>query len=97
MHDPKSLVVKSWKATGRLFPLVTQCLDSKTTASTDIGSSVQTNENIDPVSLKYACANLLDPNYTWESMFFSYPYLSGFKCRSYKSSCGIWTQAAQNI
>jgi hypothetical protein len=97
MPDPKSLEVKRWKATGRKFPLVTQCLDIKSAASTGIGSSMRTNENTDPVSLKYACANLLDPNYTWGSMFFSYPYMSGFKCRSYKSSCGIWTQVAQNI
>ena len=97
MPNPNSLEVRRWKATGRKFPLVTQSLDIKSAASTGIGSSVRTNENIDPVSLKYACADLLDPNYTWGSMFFSYPYLSSFKCRSYKLSCGIWTQAAQNI
>lgn len=97
MPDPESLVDKKWKATGRKFPLVTQCLDIKSVAPTSIVSSEKAIVDTNSAILKYACANQLDPSYTWGSMFFSYPYMSDFKCRSYKSSCGIWTQAAQNI
>jgi hypothetical protein len=97
LPDPKLLVDKKWKATGRKLPLVTQCLEIRSVAPTSIISSEKAIVGTNPASLKYACANQLDPSYTWGSMFFSYPYLSGFKYRSYKSSYGIWTQAAQNI
>ena len=49
------------------------------------------------VSCDYVHANLMDPKDIWGSTFFSHPYLSGFKCRSYRSSCGIWTHVALNI
>ncbi|GKB31235.1 putative ribonuclease H-like domain-containing protein [Tanacetum coccineum] len=42
-----------------------------------------------------ACANQSEPNQHWGSNFPNSPSSSVFKCRSYKSSFGIWTQAAQ--
>ena len=97
MTNPKPLEAKKWKETGRNFSLVTKCFDNKSVAPTSVVSSVETIACTNNVSPKYVCANQLDPNHTWGSTFFSYPYLSGFKCRSYKSSCGNWTQVAQNI
>ena len=93
----KHSIVKEWKATGRIFPLVTQCPDVRSTASSSKTVTDNSIECINPASVMYVCANQSEPNCTWGSTFFSYPYLSGFKCRSYKSSFGIWTQAAQNI
>jgi hypothetical protein len=86
--------IKKWMPTGRTFPLETRRTTSRSCASLNTitnGTSV-TYDN--PV---FVCANLTDPNDLWGSSFVSYPPLSGFKCRSYKSSFGIWTQAAQNI
>jgi hypothetical protein len=91
MTNLKPLEAKKWKATGRNFPLGTQCFDDKSVAPISVVSSVETIACTNPVTPRYVCANQLDPNHTWGSMFFSYPYLSGFKCRSYKSSCCIWT------
>lgn len=97
MTNPKPLEAKKWKATGRNFPLVTKCYDDKSVAPTSVVSSMEIIACTNPVFPKYVCDNQLDPNHTWGSTFFSYPYLSSFKCRSYKSSYGIWTQADQNI
>ncbi|GJT76323.1 hypothetical protein Tco_1043048 [Tanacetum coccineum] len=41
------------------------------------------------------CANQQEPNQNWGSNFPNSPSSSVFKCRSYRSSFGIWIQAAQ--
>ncbi|GKC59044.1 hypothetical protein Tco_1086642 [Tanacetum coccineum] len=50
-------------------------------------------------SMKYTTvsSNQQDPNRIWGSNIPNSPSLSVFKCKSYRSSFGIWTQAAQNI
>ena len=86
--------VKKWRPTGRIFPIEALCPTLRSNASTCAISTVNPTSSISPV---YVCTNQMDPNCTWGSTFFSYPPLSGFKCRSYKSSYGIWTQAVLNI
>jgi hypothetical protein len=92
--NSKVVPIKKWRPTSRRFPVEA--------LSTTPRSSASTCKNTSSISVTYdnpmfVCANQTDPNCLWGSSFFSYPPLSGFKCRSYKSSFGIWTQAAQNI
>ena len=86
--------VKKWRPTGRIFPIESKCPNLRSNTSICAVSTVNSTSSISPV---FAGTNQMDPNCTWGSTFFSYPPLSGFKCRSYKSSYGIWTQAVLNI
>ena len=93
----KQSTVKAWKATGRIIPIAKQCIVTKSDTHTREILTDQVFECAVSDRVKFVCANQTEPNCPWGSTFFSYPYLSDFKCRSYKSSFGIWTQAAQNI
>ena len=88
---------RMWKKTGRTFPLETMCSDNYSNGSLICNTSNMTDVLSDSVNDYTMCANHSDPFCDRGSMSSSYPYLSDFKCRSYKSSFGIWTQAAQNI
>ncbi|GJU11677.1 retrovirus-related pol polyprotein from transposon TNT 1-94 [Tanacetum coccineum] len=70
-----------WRPTGRTFTLSDQCPLTRFTKLTRMSA--------------IACANQSEPNQHWGSNFPNSPSSSVFKCRSYKSSFGIWTQAAQ--
>ncbi|GKG28478.1 hypothetical protein Tco_0406805, partial [Tanacetum coccineum] len=85
---PKALSVKQWMPTGRLIPLGGQCPLVTPTAPTNSPTPVKSN---------LVCSNEPDPNCNWGSNISNSPFLPLFKCRSYRSSSGIWTQAAQNI
>jgi hypothetical protein len=92
--NSKVVPIKKWRPTGRRFPVEALSTTPKSSASNSKNSSSISVTYDNPM---FVCANQTDPNCLWGSSFFSYPPLSGFKCRSYKSSFGIWTQAAQNI
>lgn len=92
--NSKVVLIQKWRPTGRMLPVEAISTNPKSCASKcDNSSSISVTYD-NPM---FVCANQTDPNCLWGSSFFSYPTLSGFKCRSYKSSFGIWTQAAQNI
>ncbi|GJV92247.1 retrovirus-related pol polyprotein from transposon TNT 1-94 [Tanacetum coccineum] len=50
-----------------------------------------------PVKCTIISANQQDPNKNWGTKIPNSPHSTVFKCRSYRSSFGIWTQAVQNI
>ncbi|GKA74862.1 hypothetical protein Tco_0781240 [Tanacetum coccineum] len=50
-----------------------------------------------PVTCATISANQQDPNTNWGSEIPNPPNSTVFKCRWYRSSFGIWTQAVQNI
>nr|GFB89148.1 hypothetical protein [Tanacetum cinerariifolium] len=79
-----------WRPTGQIFNLGNQCPLTRFTPPKVV--SAKHNK-------KWAstCANQKEPNQNWGSNFSNSPSLSGFKCKSYRSSFGIWIQAAQNI
>ena len=92
-------LVNKWIPTGRIIPLGSDHLKPKVVSH---NSEMPTNSDASISSMNAVCDNLTsanqtEPNCSWGSMFFSYPFWSDFKCRSFKSSCGIWTQAALNI
>ena len=94
--NPRCTLVSKWIPTGRTISLGSDHLKPKVISP---NSEMPTTSD---VSMNDVCDNLVfsnqtKPNCSWGSMFFSYPFWSDFKCRSYKSSCGIWTQAALNI
>ncbi|GKE40161.1 hypothetical protein Tco_1463566 [Tanacetum coccineum] len=72
-----------WRPTRRTFTLSDQCPLTRFTKLKGMSAIV--------------CANQSEPNQHWGSNFLNSPSSSIFKCRSYKSSFGIWTQAVQNI
>jgi hypothetical protein len=94
LTNSKVVPIKEWRPTGRIFPLKTPCTTTRSIASTSKCSTSIPVASDNPI---FVCANQMDPNCMWGSNFFSYPPVSVFKCRSYKSSFGTWTQAAQNI
>ena len=79
---------KRWIPTSKVIPLSDHHLGTRSIAPTVSLTSVVS---------ECACANTTDLNCAWGTCYFSYPLLSDIKCRSCKSSFGIWTQAAQNI
>ncbi|GKD09911.1 hypothetical protein Tco_1189596 [Tanacetum coccineum] len=94
---PKILATKQWKPTGRRLPLERQCSLAR---STDLKSDcmpAEPQDTIPPVAYNLACSNQKDPNCNWGSDVSNSPLSFLFKCRSYRSSFGIWTQVAQNI
>nr|GEU70573.1 retrovirus-related Pol polyprotein from transposon TNT 1-94 [Tanacetum cinerariifolium] len=68
-----------WRPTGRIFNLGNQCPLTKFTPPKVVSATQHT---------KWAsiCANKKEPNQNWGSNFLNSPSLSGFKCRSYRSS-----------
>ncbi|GJR90867.1 RNA-directed DNA polymerase, eukaryota, reverse transcriptase zinc-binding domain protein [Tanacetum coccineum] len=72
-----------WMPTGRTFTLGEQCPLTRLTKPNKVSA--------------IAYANPREPNHNWGSNFPNSPSSSVFKCRSYRSSFGIWTQAVQNI
>lgn len=89
--------IKELKPTGRTFPLETQCPLPRPIASTSEISTIETNAPKVLVAPELVCTNQLKPNSNWGSDTPNLLLSSVFKCRSYISSFGIWTQAAQNI
>ncbi|GJR30778.1 hypothetical protein Tco_1107010 [Tanacetum coccineum] len=94
---PKVVPVRQWKPTGRIIPLGEQCPVTRSIASTSAPIVVETQAPMVPIVPDNACTNQLDPNSNWGSGTPNSPFLSVFKCRSYRSSCDIWTQAVHNI
>ncbi|GJV00407.1 hypothetical protein Tco_1329677 [Tanacetum coccineum] len=79
-----------WRPTGRIFTLGEQCPLTRLTKPKVAPAKQNENQAI-------TCANQQEPNQNWGSNFPNSPSSSVFKCRSYRSSFGIWTQAVQNI
>ncbi|GJR08678.1 hypothetical protein Tco_0791330 [Tanacetum coccineum] len=94
---PKVLPVRQWKPTGRLFSLGGQYPLVRNTALTSGTMLVDLQANNNLVEDTHVCTNQQDPNCNWGSNLSYSPFSSLFKCRSYRSFFGIWTQAAQNI
>ncbi|GJT81649.1 hypothetical protein Tco_1055991 [Tanacetum coccineum] len=94
---PKVVPVRQWKPTGRIIPLGEQCPVTRSIASTSALIIVETHAPMVPIVPDNACTNQLEPNINWESGTPNSPFLSVFKCRSYRSSCDLWTQAVHNI
>nr|GEY09557.1 hypothetical protein [Tanacetum cinerariifolium] len=79
-----------WRPTGWILHLGKQCPLTRFTPPQVV--SVTQNKK-----QARTCANQVEPNHNWGSKVSIVPSLSGFKCRSYRSSFGIWIPAAQNI
>nr|GFA95911.1 integrase, catalytic region, zinc finger, CCHC-type, peptidase aspartic, catalytic [Tanacetum cinerariifolium] len=79
-----------WRPTGQTLHLGTQCPLTRFTAPQVVSAAQSKNQ-------ANTCANQKEPNHNWGSKVSNPPSLSGFKCKSYRSSFGIWIQAAQNI
>ncbi|GJU89263.1 hypothetical protein Tco_1301686 [Tanacetum coccineum] len=94
---PKVVPVRQWKPTGRIIPLGEQCRVTRSIASTSAPIVVETQAPMVPIVPDNACTNQLEPNINWGSGTPNSPFLSVFKCRSYRSSCNLWTQAVHNI
>ena len=82
---PNVKSVKKWRPTGRIFPIESLCPTFRSNASTRTVSSLNPSPYVSLVIHKFVCTNQMDPSCTRGSTYFSYPPLSGFKCRSYKS------------
>ncbi|GJX77683.1 hypothetical protein Tco_0324494 [Tanacetum coccineum] len=67
--------------------------NTKSIASTSAPIFVETQAPMVPIVPDNPCTNQLDPNSNWGSGTPNSPFLSVFKCRSYRSSCDLWTQA----
>nr|GEZ26578.1 hypothetical protein [Tanacetum cinerariifolium] len=68
-----------WKPTGRIFNLGNQCPLTKFTPP-KVVSATQHTKRAGP------CSNQKEPNQNWGSNLSNSPSLSGFTCRSYRSS-----------
>nr|GEZ55146.1 hypothetical protein [Tanacetum cinerariifolium] len=79
-----------WSPTGRILHLEKQCPLTRFTPP-KVVSAKQSKKRA------RTCANQMEPNHNWGSKVSNVPSLSGFKCRSYRSSFDIWIQAAQDI
>ena len=89
-------LVSKWIPTGRTIPFGSAHLKPKI-VSTNSEMPTSSDASVNDMCDNLVISNQTEPNCSWGSMSFSYPFWSDFKCRSYKSSCGIWTQAALNI
>nr|GFA20818.1 hypothetical protein [Tanacetum cinerariifolium] len=74
-----------WRPTGKILHLRTQCPLTRFTAPQVVYAAQSKNQ-------ANTCANQKEPNHNWGSKVSNSPSLSGFKCRSYRSSFGIWIQ-----
>ncbi|GKB49419.1 hypothetical protein Tco_0900172 [Tanacetum coccineum] len=79
-----------WRPTGKIFTLGEQCPLTRLTKPKVAPAKQNENQTIN-------CANQQKPNQNWGSKFPNSLSLPVFKCMSYISSFGIWTQAIQNI
>nr|GEV35533.1 hypothetical protein [Tanacetum cinerariifolium] len=79
-----------WRPTGRILHLGKQCPLTRFTPP-KVVSAKQSKKRA------RTCANQMEPNHNWGSKVSNVLSLSGFKCRSYRSSFDIWIQAAQDI
>nr|GFB37869.1 hypothetical protein [Tanacetum cinerariifolium] len=68
-----------WRPTGRIFDLGNQCPLTKFTPPKVVSSTKHTKRTS-------PCANQKEPSQNWGSNLANSPSLSGFKCRSYRSS-----------
>nr|GEZ14166.1 hypothetical protein [Tanacetum cinerariifolium] len=79
-----------WWPTGQILHLGKQCPLTRFTPP-KVVSAKQSKKRA------RTCANQMEANHNWGSKVLNVPSLSGFKCRSYRSSFSIWILAAQNI
>nr|GEW57910.1 integrase, catalytic region, zinc finger, CCHC-type, peptidase aspartic, catalytic [Tanacetum cinerariifolium] len=70
-----------WRPTGWILHLGTQCPLTRFTPP-QVVSAAQSKKQAN------TCANQKEPNHNWGSKVSNSPSLSGFKCRSYRSSFG---------
>ncbi|GKA97336.1 hypothetical protein Tco_0825230 [Tanacetum coccineum] len=82
-----------WKATGKLFTNVGY--QWRPTGNKFALGELCPLTRI-PVTCTAIVANQQDPNTNWGSEIPNPPNSTVFKCRWYRSSFGIWTQAVQN-
>nr|GEW75679.1 integrase, catalytic region, zinc finger, CCHC-type, peptidase aspartic, catalytic [Tanacetum cinerariifolium] len=87
----KSVITKNSSHTSQK-PLIRYQRRNKLNNIVPAGIPTPTDTSMQPVVVS---GNLLDSNNNWGSNYSNSPSLFVFKCRSYRSSCGIWTQAAQ--
>ncbi|GJW55364.1 hypothetical protein Tco_0099449 [Tanacetum coccineum] len=101
-------ISSKWKPTRRKFtlgdtfskkPLTSYKRKDRKLKDISTGSlpNTETKAVNDPVNINDLSANQLDPNKNWVSDVPNSTASSVFKCRSYRSSFGIWTQAAHGI
>ncbi|GKF60915.1 hypothetical protein Tco_0177701 [Tanacetum coccineum] len=79
-----------WRPTGKIYTLREQCPLTRLTKPKVVSAKQTEKQDI-------TYANQQEPNQNWGSNFPNSPSSSVFKCRSYRSSFGIWIQTAQNI
>nr|GFA12775.1 hypothetical protein [Tanacetum cinerariifolium] len=84
-----TVIGHQWRPTGQIFDLGNQCPLTKFTPP-KVVSSTQHTRRTNP------CANQKEPHQNWGSNLSNSPSLSGFKCRSYRSSFNMWIKAAQS-
>lgn len=94
----KSMPTRKWMPTGRTIPLRNEHTLNRSntdtcTASISDDSIVSTSD----VGVPITVTNQMEPILAWGSQLSSYPFLSVFNCRSFKSFCGTWTQAFPSI
>nr|GFA94071.1 hypothetical protein [Tanacetum cinerariifolium] len=90
-------VKQVWKPTGKIFTTV-GCKWVPTGKTFTLGDQCPlTRLTTPPQVTDVVVANPTEHNQNWGSNLPNSPFFSGFKCRSYRSYFGIWTQSAQNI
>lgn len=94
---PRVVHVKEWKPTDRIILLDTKCPLTRSIASTSVAPVVKTKAPMVLATPEIVCTNQLEPNLNWGSGTPNSLLSFVFKCRSYRTSFGIWTQAAHNI
>ena len=101
----QTMPIEKWMPTGRTIPLrsehtVNRANTYTSTASIhndSITSLSDMNASISDVGGPTVATNQMEPILAWGSQLSSYPFLSVFNCRSFKSFCGTWTQAVPSI
>ena len=83
-------IVRKWTPTGRIIPLGSGHV-KPIIANANREMSSCCDNFVHNKCDNSVISNHSEPNCSWGSMSFSYPFWSDFKCRSFKSSCGIWT------
>ena len=91
--------------TGRTIPLRSEHTlnrantDTSTTSihNDSIALISDMNASISDMGVPTIVTNQMEPILAWGSQLSSYPFLSVFNCRSFKSFCGTWTQAVPSI
>ena len=98
----QTMPTRKWMPTGRTIPLRSEHTlnrsntDTSTASISDdsIASISDMGVSISDVGVPITVTNQVEPII---SQLSSYPFLSVFNCRSFKSFCGTWTQAVPSI